>query len=293
MNGDYNLPWNFTNRQCSIPAETCNSSKNHIYFSLHTFFTERIVIKTSTHIIFWSAVTIMLTGIFGKVFKNFLLSFYFVTMLLPIAAGTSYFFNYYLVPKFLFKKRYLKFILYFVYLLVISTWLEMWVITGSFILLADLNYANLNPIVTNIFILAIVLYFIVFLKAFLLLIKQLFTVKQKTKTLRAEKNKFVKGSLTVRSNRRKAKILFEDICYIESMGDYVKIITGSDDPVITHERISNIHQQLPESFLRVHRSFIVNSQKVEYFSKTEVQVKDVTLPISRTYKKQVVQELTE
>ena len=251
------------------------------------------MIKTRTHIFFWIGVTILLTGIFGQVFESFTLSFYFVAMLLPVAVGTSYFFNYFLVPHFLLKKRYGKFSLYLVYLLIVSSWLEMWVMTGSFILLADLNYANLGPVAGNIFILAIVLYFIVFLKAFLLLTKRSFASQRKTQALKTEKNKFLKGYLTVRADRQKAKVLFEDILYIESMGDYVKIITTSDEPVITRERISHIIKELPENFLRIHRSFIVNSQKVDYFSKTELQVNSSTLPISRTYKKQVNRQLSK
>jgi len=247
--------------------------------------------KTKTHIVFWIVLTALLTGIFGKVFESFILSFYFVAILLPVAVGTSYFFNYFLVPRYLLK-RYGKFTLYFAYLLVVSTWLEMWVITGSFILLADFDAGNLSPVVTNVFILAIILYFIVFLTAFLLLIKQSFAIQKKSESLKAEKNKFLKGYLTVRADRQQAKILFEDIDYIESMGDYVKIITNSDEPIITRERISHIIKKLPENFLRIHRSFIVNGQKVELFSKTELQVNGSNLPISRTYKKEVNRKLS-
>ena len=248
--------------------------------------------KLRTHILFWIAVTALLTALFGNVFESYVLAFYFVAMLLPVAVGTSYFFNYFLVPRFLLKKRYGRFILYFVYLLVISIWLEMWVITGSFVLLADMNYDALSPVVTNIFILAIVLYFIVFLKAFLLLVKHSYESQKKTEKLRSEKNKFLKGYLTVRADRQQAKILFEDIAYIESLGDYVKIETEADEPVITRERISHILQKLPENFLRIHRSFIVNDQKVDYFSKTELQVNGTNLPISRTYKENVNRRLS-
>lgn len=251
------------------------------------------MIKIRTHIFFWIGVTTLLTGIFGQVFESFTLSFYFVAMLLPVAVGTSYFFNYFLVPRFLLKKRYGKFSLYLAYLLIVSSWLEMWVMTGSFVLLADLNYTNLGPVAGNIFILAIVLYFIVFLKAFILLVKRSFATQQRTQTLKSEKDKFLKGYLTVRANRKQAKILFEDILYIESMSDYVKIITTSDEPVITRERISHIIKELPENFLRIHRSFIANSQKVDYFSKTELQINGSTLPISRTYKKQVNRQLSK
>lgn len=248
--------------------------------------------KIYTHIFFWFAVILLLTVIFGEVFDSFVLSFYFVSMLLPVAIGTSYLFNYYLVPKFLFKERYGRFILYFFYLLIFSTYLEMWVITGSFVLLADLNYRILSPIVTNIYILAVVLYFIVFLQAFILLLRRSSKMQREAEIQKSEKNKFKKGYLTVRADRRQANILYEDILYIESMGDYLKIVREETEPVITLERISHILKELPESFLRIHRSYIVNRRKVEFFSKTELQINGTKLPVSRTYKKRVHQQLS-
>lgn len=246
-----------------------------------------------THIFFWVAVTLMLTIIFGSIFESFVLSFYFVSMLLPVAVGTSYVFNSYLVTHYLFKKRYKTFWLYFFYLLVVSLYLEMWVITGAFILLANYNFENLGPVAGNIYILAIILYFIVFVKGFLLLLQHASSIRKKSQSLEAEKNKFLKGYLTVWADRQQAKILFEDILYIESMGDYVKIVTDSGEPVITRERISHINKELPETFLRIHRSFIANSQKVDYFSKTELRINGKNLPISRTYKEEVNQRLSK
>lgn len=248
--------------------------------------------KTKNHIFYWLAVTALFVGIFGNILSSFSLSFYFVAMLLPVVMGTTYFFNYFLVPHYLLKKRYAKFCLYFAYLLIISTWLEMWVITGSFVLLTNFNYAHLGPLVTNIFLLAVILYFIVFFSSFLLLIKRFFTTEEKVQSLRVEKSKFLKGALTVKANRRQAKILFEEIYYIESMGDYINIITDSDESVTTHEPISHMNKKLPGNFMRIHRSYIVNGHKVNAFSKTELQINDTTLPISRTYKKQVTQKLS-
>ncbi len=45
--------------------------------------------------------------------------------------------------------------------------------------------------------------------------------------------------------------------------------------------------------MRIHRSFIVNSCKVDFFSKTEVQLNGTSLPISRTYKEEAVQQLSK
>lgn len=251
------------------------------------------MLKIRTHIIFWLVITILLTVVFGKVFEDLVLSFYFVSMLLPVALGTSYIFNYYLVPKFLFKKRYLRFALYFAYLLILSTYLEMWVITGSFVLLADLNYNRLSPVVTNIFILAIILYFIVFLKAFVLLVKRSFQIQKESKSLEAEKNKMLKGFLTVPADRKKINIPFDSITYIESVGDYIKINTESNEPVISYARISHIIKKLPGHFIRIHRSFIVNGRKVDFFSKTDLNINDITLPVSRTYKNEVNRKLAK
>lgn len=248
--------------------------------------------QTRWHILFWIAVTALLTLLFGEVLDSLTLSFYFVSMLLPVAVATSYTFNYWLVPHYLFKKRYYRFALYFCYLLVISVYLEMWVITGSFIYLADLKYENLGPVAGNIFLLAIILYFIVFLKGFLLLTRRAFTLQHRTQKHRAENRKRKRGFITLQADRRLAKVHHDEIHYIESMGDYVKVVSDRESPVIAREALSRLEHQLPGTFLRIHRSYIVNSEKVRSFSKTELEVGGATLPISRTYKKAVSSRLS-
>lgn len=250
------------------------------------------MLKIRTHIIFWVAVTALYTAVFGAVFESYALSFYFVSMLLPVVVATSYFFNFYLVPKFLLKKRYGRFSLYFVYMLIISLWLEMWVITGSYILIADLQYEYLSPVVTNIYVLAVFLYFVVFLKAFLLLIERVMANRGKAMPQSNVSEPSPDDFLTVRSDRQWAHIPFDEITCIESMGDYVRIITGNAKPVITNERINKLNEKLPEDFLRIHRSYIVNRRKVEYYSRTELQANGMKLPISRTYKDKVSRVLS-
>lgn len=248
--------------------------------------------KIMYHILFWLAISLMLVLVFGEVYQSYMVSFYFVSMLLPVAVGTSYVFNYYLVPHYLMKRRYLRLLLYLGYLLIGSLYLEMWVITGSLVLLADLNYAALSPVVTNVFILAIIIYFIVFVQAFVLLIRSSFHKERQHKVLKAEKAQYDRGFLTVWSDRKKVKIPFDDIRYLESMGDYVKIISESSDSVITRERIKHLAQLLPDQFLRIHRSYIINRHKVDQFSKTEVHLNGQTLPISRTYKQRIYEKLS-
>ena len=105
------------------------------------------------------------------------------------------------------------------------------------------------------------------------------------KVLNALKNNHSNGYLIVRSNRQTRKISYSTINYIESMSDYVIIRTTDNQKIITRERISRIEEKLPPQFIRIHRSFIVNLEKVVSFTRDQVSVPGIKLPISRTYKK--------
>ncbi|WP_299518999.1 LytTR family DNA-binding domain-containing protein [Winogradskyella sp.] len=102
----------------------------------------------------------------------------------------------------------------------------------------------------------------------------------------------------VRSNRRMLKVDFEAIIYIESLSDYIKIHlhspskSNSIETIITRETISAIEAKLPkQQFLRIHRSYIVGLSKIQSFTNEEVTVNRIALPISRSYRKEVLKHL--
>ncbi len=98
--------------------------------------------------------------------------------------------------------------------------------------------------------------------------------------------------LTFRSNRQTVRVAAEDILYIESLSDYIQVHTKTS-VIVCKERISHIAEKLePLGFLRIHRSFLVSSSKINSFSTDAVQINDVTIPISRSYKQMVRQYLT-
>ena len=92
------------------------------------------------HIGYWIFVLLVLTKTFGLSWGNNTAAFFFVCMLLPIVIGTSYFFNYVLVPKFFFTKRYARFAFYTFCTAVVSLYLEMLVLVFSFVFMVNLNY---------------------------------------------------------------------------------------------------------------------------------------------------------
>lgn len=87
------------------------------------------------------------------------------------------------------------------------------------------------------------------------------------------------------SDYKQIKIRIKDILYIEGMGDYVKIHqAGQSKPVITLERMKKLAERLHEhGFRRIHRSFIINIDKIEERQKTKVCIAGVWLSLGETF----------
>jgi two-component system, LytTR family, response regulator LytT len=169
----------------------------------------------------------------------------------------------------------------------LSLYLEMLVMTLSFIVLANYQYDQMNPLTVDIFTLTIALYLIVLLIAFALTFKAFQSSLQKQNTLLNEKEKNEIETITVKSNREVVLIPLNEITHIESLADYVKIYTH-DSVAITKEKISKLQKELPTYFIRIHRSFIVNKNLIDSFSKEKIKINGTEMPISRTYKKEVM-----
>lgn len=97
--------------------------------------------------------------------------------------------------------------------------------------------------------------------------------------------------LFVRSDRKMIRIDFAEILYIESLSDYIKIFM-QDKMVVTREAISSIEARLPrKEFIRVHRSFIISKAHIISFTNEFVEVGNEEIPISRSYKQEVLKRL--
>ena len=91
--------------------------------------------------------------------------------------------------------------------------------------------------------------------------------------------------------KRKVKVFLDEILYIESMKEYIRVNTKNKS-VLTKFKLSQLDELLSENnFLRIHRSFIVAKDKIEAFSATEVELGGKRLPIGRSYKELVLSVL--
>ena len=242
------------------------------------------------HIVYWISILVGLTMIFGFSWKHHLLALYFSLLLLPIVVVTTYVFDLFLVPKYLLTSRYGKFGIYFFYLLVVSLYLEMIVSLFSFVIIAETDTKVVDLEGISIFTLGMTLYLIVFATSFIRLVIQFQKREKVLATLQSDKERNEQQNLRVRADRKNHLIPLDELFYIESLNDYVKVVTA-DSELVTREKITSLSKKLPNQFIRIHRSFLVNSKKVTSFTATEISILNTTLPISRTYKKQAAKTL--
>lgn len=107
------------------------------------------------------------------------------------------------------------------------------------------------------------------------------------------KNPIKKEFMFVRSDRKMVKINFDDIFYIESLGDYVKVFLEKTI-IVTRETMNNIEIKLPQNnFVRIHRSYMVSLSKISSYTNEFIEVHKKALPISRGYKESTLQKLAE
>jgi two-component system LytT family response regulator len=84
--------------------------------------------------------------------------------------------------------------------------------------------------------------------------------------------------------KKKVKIQFSDILYIESQREYIKITTLRND-FLTKMSTNEIEGLLPSSaFRRIHRSYIVSLQKIDSYTAEQVEINGVSIPIGKGFK---------
>ena len=247
--------------------------------------------KAWHHIVFWILVYGLLTIIFANWFGGSMEAFYYVSLLMPVIMATSYFFNYFLVPRYLFKRRFFLFGLYSFYMLVVSVCLEMLAAISALLLVIYYGINENAVLFTDVFTMAGILYFIVLFTSFVMLIKHYFMDQRSIGSLEEKQAQLERGFFTVRSNRQTSQIKFDELLYLESLGDYIEFHLENGSSISSKEKISHMENKLPDEFLRIHRSFIVNRSKISSFAMDHVMMGEKELPVSRSYKKKVADVL--
>ena len=97
--------------------------------------------------------------------------------------------------------------------------------------------------------------------------------------------------LYFRADRKMVKVQLDDILYIESLKDYVRIHT-TKGPLMTKYAMASLEAMLPAaSFIRVHRSYLVALSKIDSYTTEDIYILNKIIPIGKMYQLQVIASL--
>lgn len=97
--------------------------------------------------------------------------------------------------------------------------------------------------------------------------------------------------ILLRSDKKLYKVLLSEILYIEATGDYLKIFYG-DKHLVVHGTINGFLEKFPGGeFLRVHKSFVISVNQINYIEGNQIRIGSVFIPIGRSYKDDVERRL--
>ncbi|MCF6332709.1 MAG: histidine kinase [Draconibacterium sp.] len=141
-----------------------------------------------SHILFWVLAYVFFIVFYGRANRDYSVTIIFASMLFPLSIATTYFINYYLIPRFLFTKKYGKFILLSFYTLVVSIWLELFISLAVFIFIGNYKIYKMDPSSFDAVLLFVGLYFIIVIATAIMLFRRSFQIQ--TKNIELNKKRF-------------------------------------------------------------------------------------------------------
>lgn len=95
----------------------------------------------------------------------------------------------------------------------------------------------------------------------------------------------------LKAEKKNNRILINDILYVEAVGDYVKVKTLHGQLII-HETMHGILDRLKDfGFIRVHRSFIISPDKIDFIEGNRVSIKNESIPVGQAYRENLEEKL--
>lgn len=235
------------------------------------------------HACFWLAYYILFSVIWAvPAERGYYASFYLEFVLMPLRILASYCMMYVLIPSFLNRRAMGPFLASYLGLIAVAGGLQM--LVGHFFydqllteqgerfpLSAASWLRNIILINTTVLLLGaakvIQLYF------------QLLDSAAATEAADSDSTSVTRDAfIEVKSNRRTHRLRLNDIAYIEGMGNYVTYVAIDGSRTIVYGSLKAAQSQLPESFIRLHRSYIVNISHISAYDNDTVTVADKTLP---------------
>ncbi|MBK0368937.1 LytR/AlgR family response regulator transcription factor [Flavobacterium agrisoli] len=103
----------------------------------------------------------------------------------------------------------------------------------------------------------------------------------------------VEPHIFIKVDKKMIKINIDEILFVEGMKEYIKVITP-EKTYITHKSLTALTDELPtDRFMRIHKSYLIATDKVKSIEGNRIQIASFTLPIGRNYSKEVKTKIFE
>ena len=97
-------------------------------------------------------------------------------------------------------------------------------------------------------------------------------------------------ALYIQHNRKRVRLLQQNIVYIQGQKDYIQIHTTTKHYLIK-QSIASFQNELSDDFIRVHRSYIINQNFITAYTRHDVELGEIEIPIGASYRTQLIQQL--
>ncbi|WP_299015657.1 response regulator [uncultured Polaribacter sp.] len=104
-------------------------------------------------------------------------------------------------------------------------------------------------------------------------------------------NLIIKDALFVKDKGCYTKIQFTNILYLKSAHVYIEIMLRNKQKIVVRTSLNEILNKLNTYFVRIHRSYIINTKYLNQLSQTSLQIADVEIPIGKKYKENVLNKI--
>lgn len=233
-----------------------------------------------THISFWVGYYLLFSLIWAKPEHGYFASFYLEFILLPVRILAVYCMLYWLIPNMLVTRQYKQFVFTYACLILIAGVLQRVIDYFFYQQLLLSNESQLIDIagwLRSIILINTTVVLLAAAKIFKLYLAKQHQVDMLEAALNAQQSN-TNQIIELKSNRRTHKVKADQIAYLEAMGNYVNYYLTTGEKIVVYSSIKAGLAQLPEAFIRLHRSYVINTNHIESYSNDNVTINGVTLP---------------
>ncbi|WP_185969194.1 LytTR family DNA-binding domain-containing protein [Aliiglaciecola sp. M165] len=228
-----------------------------------------------THGLFWMAYYVVFSLIWMREEHGYFASFYLEFLLLPPRILCVYCVVYVLIPRYLLERRFSLFLTSYIAILSVAASLQsaaIWFFYDGLLYPQSDIVFSLHYWIKNLMLINSTVVFI----GAISILKHYLRLRTQLKSELQRRN--IEQPLELVVDRRTYFVELSDIAYIQGMGNYVEVYLCNGKKLTTYSSIKSMLSRLTEGFVRVHKSYIVNTLHIESFSASDITVLGRQIP---------------